>query len=240
MNLRNACVPALLVGASLLQGCASIVSGTNQVVSVETPGCPAAACELTNDKGKWYINTTPGTTTVSRAYGALNATCRNGDVTATASFNSTTKGMAFGNIIFGGVIGAGVDISSGAAYDYPNTLTIPMSCGVKAEAVAAAAPPGERRRAKLGIKVENLTAATAAAAGQPTSEGVLVTQVDESGLGKKLGFKVGQIVCEINGKKIANLDALAAELEQAEGDDMEFAVFETGTRLKLGRRKGAL
>lgn len=32
---------------------------------------------------------------------------------------SSTKGMAFGNILFGGIIGAGVDISTGAAYDYP-------------------------------------------------------------------------------------------------------------------------
>ena len=35
--------------------------------------------------------------------------------------------MAIGNIIFGGVIGAGVDISTGAAYDYPNLIVVNMS-----------------------------------------------------------------------------------------------------------------
>jgi S1-C subfamily serine protease len=231
---------ALVLGILLLQGCASIVSGTNQVVSVDTPGCPASACELTNDKGKWYVSTTPGTTTVSRAYGSLTAVCKNGDVTATASFNSTTKGMAFGNILFGGVIGAGVDMSSGAAYDYPNTMSVPMVCAPKAETVAVARMADAPRRARLGIKVDNLTAATAAAAGLATTEGVMVTEVDEAGAGKLLGFKVGHIVQEVNGRKVANFDALSAEVGNAEEGDMEFTVIQAGTRMKLGRRKGAL
>ena len=32
--------------------------------------------------------------------------------------------MAFGNILFGGVIGAGVDIATGAAYDYPELIVV--------------------------------------------------------------------------------------------------------------------
>jgi hypothetical protein len=34
--------------------------------------------------------------------------------------------MAFGNILFGGFIGAGVDVATGAAYDYPNLLTVDL------------------------------------------------------------------------------------------------------------------
>jgi hypothetical protein len=34
--------------------------------------------------------------------------------------------MAFGNIIFGGVIGAAVDAGSGAAYDYPPLISVIM------------------------------------------------------------------------------------------------------------------
>lgn len=34
--------------------------------------------------------------------------------------------MAFGNIIFGGVIGVGVDVATGAAYDYPEVISIPL------------------------------------------------------------------------------------------------------------------
>jgi hypothetical protein len=32
--------------------------------------------------------------------------------------------MAFGNILFGGVIGVGVDVATGAAYDYPALITV--------------------------------------------------------------------------------------------------------------------
>jgi hypothetical protein len=35
--------------------------------------------------------------------------------------------MAFGNILFGGVIGAGVDVATGAAYDYPAVIEIDMT-----------------------------------------------------------------------------------------------------------------
>jgi hypothetical protein len=34
--------------------------------------------------------------------------------------------MAFGNLLFGGPIGAGVDMASGAAYDYPNLIPVTM------------------------------------------------------------------------------------------------------------------
>jgi hypothetical protein len=42
------------------------------------------------------------------------------------SAKSSTKGMAFGNILFGGVIGAGVDTATGAAYDYPVLITVQL------------------------------------------------------------------------------------------------------------------
>ncbi|MDH4481479.1 MAG: hypothetical protein QE279_02085 [Rhodoferax sp.] len=52
--------------------------------------------------------------------------------------------MAFGNIIFGGVIGAGVDISTGTAYDYPSLIVVMMGkTGVAAgEPIAPIVPPG--------------------------------------------------------------------------------------------------
>lgn len=63
------------------------------------------------------------------------------------SAKSSTKGMAFGNIIFGGIIGAGVDISTGAAYDYPTLITVLMGktgmAGAQAPAAAASAPASD-------------------------------------------------------------------------------------------------
>ena len=227
----------------LVQGCASIVSGTTQVVSVDTPGCSAASCELTNDKGKWYLSATPGTVSVSRAYGPMTVNCKQSEFVGNGVFNSSTKGMAFGNILFGGIIGAGVDMSSGAAYDYPQTMSVPMACAPKPEQVASNVQRGTDPRAKpkLGIKVENVSNAVAAATGLGTTEGVLVTEVDEAGLARSMGVKVGQVLVEINGKRIVNYDGLASDLANAPKlSELEFLVLEAGQRFKVGAKKGAL
>jgi hypothetical protein len=132
----------MLAGAFLsfiiLSGCASIVNGQNQSVSVDTPGCSPANCELTNDKGKWFV-TTPGTVTVRRAFGNMEVACsKAGFATVSSSVASSTKAMAFGNILFGGVIGAGVDMGTGAAYDYPPVISVPLACGPEAKVVSPA------------------------------------------------------------------------------------------------------
>jgi hypothetical protein len=128
-----------LAAATQLIGCASIVSGTNQSVSVETRAnadpVVGATCKLTNNKGTWFV-TTPGSATVHRSFEDLQIRCDKEALDpAISSVKSSTKGMAFGNILFGGLIGAGVDISTGAAYDYPVLITVPMS---KPKAGAAA------------------------------------------------------------------------------------------------------
>lgn len=129
---------AVVFIVSIFSGCASVTTGQNQSLSVETPACPAASCKLTNDKGTWFIASTPGTVTVNRAYGDMSVVCEKGDAKATAQFKSNTKGMAFGNILLGGVIGAGVDVATGAAYDYAPVLSIDLRCGASAAAASQA------------------------------------------------------------------------------------------------------
>lgn len=134
--------------AALLQvtGCASIVSGSNQSVSVEArtsvgQNVTGAACKLTNNKGAWFV-TTPGSTVVNRSYEDLSVRCeKETHEPGLVSAKSTTKAMAFGNILFGGVIGAGVDISTGAAYDYPPLITVIMGKTTQTVPQAAAVPP---------------------------------------------------------------------------------------------------
>ena len=133
---------ALAAIAPLSTGCASIVSGQNQSLSVETlqAGKPlsGASCKLDNDKGSWYV-TTPGSVTVRRSMDAINLRCeKDGMEPGVAAVPSATKGMAFGNILFGGFIGAAVDVGSGAAYDYPVLIQVPM--GTLAPLVNLAAP----------------------------------------------------------------------------------------------------
>ena len=122
---------ALLSVTAVTTGCASIVSGTSQSVSVETRAADGASvtganCKLNNNKGAWFV-TSPGSTTVNRSFEALEVKCeKQGLEPGIASVKSSTKAMAFGNVLFGGPIGAGVDMASGAAYDYPNLIAVTM------------------------------------------------------------------------------------------------------------------
>jgi hypothetical protein len=128
--MRASMLAAIAASAASLTGCASIVSGTNQVVSVETLHSTGpvngAVCKLENDKGIYYV-TTPGTVTVHRAYGDMTVKCEKaGFDPGLVTVKSSTKGMMAGNIVFGGFIGAGVDAASGAAYDYPALFQVMM------------------------------------------------------------------------------------------------------------------
>lgn len=108
-------------------GCASIVNGQNQPVSVSTSSVKGATCELENNKGKWYVPSTPGSVTIHRSFTDLNVKCeKKGYKRIQKRVASSTKAMAFGNIVFGGVIGAGVDMANGSAYDYPSEIRLDM------------------------------------------------------------------------------------------------------------------
>ena len=64
---------------------------------------------------------------VQRSYESMMVRCeKEGISPGVATVKSSTKPMAFGNIIFGGIIGAGVDVATGAAYDYPQMFSVEM------------------------------------------------------------------------------------------------------------------
>lgn len=135
-----------LAAATQLTGCASIVGGTNQTISVEshaTDGAqiPGANCKLSNNKGTWFV-TTPGSTTVNRSFEDLSVLCeKESHPSGMVTIKSSTKPLAFGNIIFGGVIGAGVDVATGAAYDYPTLVRVKMGAQTTIPAAATGGKP---------------------------------------------------------------------------------------------------
>lgn len=130
-----------------LVGCASITGTTNQNVSVQTKDSAGtelvgASCELGNKKGKWFV-TTPGTVGISRSNDDIQVSCtKDGYLPGKQGVVSDTKGMMFGNIIFGGGIGAIIDHNSGAAYEYPSVIQVVMSRIAKAtDALASSLTP---------------------------------------------------------------------------------------------------
>lgn len=111
-----------------LTNCASIVSGDQQLIAVDAPNCKGASCKLSNEQGTFYISSTPGSVQINKSASALIIECERGAVKETMSVESGTKGMTFGNILVGGIIGAAVDASTGAAFVYPDSVTHPIQC----------------------------------------------------------------------------------------------------------------
>lgn len=110
-----------------LGGCASIVKGTSQSVTVNTDPI-GATCILSRDGTQLaVINPTPGTVTVGKASGTISIACRKvGYQDSIGTLASSFQAMTFGNIIFGGIIGVAVDAASGAMHEYPPMVTITL------------------------------------------------------------------------------------------------------------------
>ena len=118
----------------LLAGCSTIVKGTEQQVSVATPGVQGALCELSSPGIGTRTVQTPANIILpkSRHNVAVKcvAQCYNDGIGILAS---STEVMTAGNIIFGGLIGLGVDAASGAMNKYDPSVEVAMtpvpSCG---------------------------------------------------------------------------------------------------------------
>ena len=120
-----------LVGAGssllLLTSCASIVDGTSESVSLSTVPVSGASCLVSNSKGKWTVASTPATLKVHRSSDDLSISCHKaGYKVAQKHVKSSAKAMAFGNVLLGGPIGAGIDIANGSAFDYPSGIVMTM------------------------------------------------------------------------------------------------------------------
>ena len=143
MSTRNIIRAGLRLGGVLalaaMGGCASMTSGDDQVVSVETYSAAGpvtgANCKLQNKKGFYYL-TTPGSLRVMRSDGDLTVTCdKPGLPTSIVRVRSKLGYTVAGNILF--PIGAMVDVASGAAYAYPALVRILMNePGTQATAMA--------------------------------------------------------------------------------------------------------
>ena len=146
MKRNNFLIAAIVLFSAFSSGCASITGTTNQSVSVQTVD-PAgkevagSACELSNNKGKWFI-TSPGSSTITRSNDDLMVLCKKESYEpGRASVVSATKGSMFGNILLGGGIGAIIDHNNGAAYEYPTFFQVQMGSN---KAIDMTKPEGQQ------------------------------------------------------------------------------------------------
>lgn len=136
--LRGVSAAALCLGLSGLGACATITRGTTQEVVVEsTP--PGAAVRTTTG---FTCEATPCTFKMPRKEGFDVTISKDGYKPATVTVESKVAGGGAagfaGNVIAGGVIGMGVDATSGAMKDLvPNPVAVTLEPAGSAPAAAA-------------------------------------------------------------------------------------------------------
>lgn len=133
--MRGFNLALLFAVAVTAPGCASITSDKTQPLAVTTQTSDGklvekAKCSLKNDKGNWQIET-PGTIAVHRSAEDILVECKKeGLPDGIARGISRAAGGMWGNIVFGGGVGAIIDHSNGTGYNYPNDLLVTMGASV--------------------------------------------------------------------------------------------------------------
>lgn len=130
--MKSTYLITLLALSAFASGCSTLTGeGTSQNLSVMTyttdnKDLTGASCELKNDEGSWTA-VTPATVMVRRSNKDLMVKCsKSGMTDARANVVSKTKANMWGNIIFGGGVGAIIDHNNGSAYQYPPVLKLTM------------------------------------------------------------------------------------------------------------------
>ncbi|MDD5364686.1 MAG: hypothetical protein PHR30_05050 [Gallionellaceae bacterium] len=121
--------------ACFVSGCASITGSEMQSLSVTAADrdgktIEKADCVMDNDKGHWAAST-PSFVMVHRSAEDLTVVCKKeGFTDGVLKAVSRASGSMFGNIIFGGGVGALIDHNSGNGYNYPDQLPVKMGGSV--------------------------------------------------------------------------------------------------------------
>lgn len=124
--MKSLVVVSIAALGAALSGCATVVDGTSQSVAITSPPTTGAYCTLTSKEGNWSV-LTPGVATVEKSRDDIVAHCtKDGWQDASATIPSDFQGWTVGNLVFGGVVGFGVDALSGAMNKYPHAFQIPM------------------------------------------------------------------------------------------------------------------
>jgi hypothetical protein len=114
--------------AAGLGGCATIIEGTGQSVAVTTSP-PGATCTVSREgMTLGQIAITPGSVRIDKSKNDIAISCtKPGFQPATIAQSPRFGGTTFGNIVAGGVIGAVVDASTGANYEYPAQVIVQLA-----------------------------------------------------------------------------------------------------------------
>ena len=129
MALRHVLLWLLLSAALLLPGgCATLTSGLNQTIAVDTPGVKGAQCILRSPTIGERKVTTPAQVTLPRGKHNIDVTCsKSCYASGKGIISSMGSSMSAGNIILGGAIGLTVDSATGAGSAYQSKVEVRLT-----------------------------------------------------------------------------------------------------------------
>ncbi|MGE3920380.1 MAG: hypothetical protein AB7F64_05470 [Gammaproteobacteria bacterium] len=113
----------ILAAFVLLTGCATVINGVNQAISLTTTPS-GATCNLTNSKGIYKLASTPGTVVVKRSASSLLIECqKKGFEITKIRIDGKTIVLTGGNI---GMFTTFIDLADGASFSYPSPINVNM------------------------------------------------------------------------------------------------------------------
>ena len=119
---KSFCIFSLITGALFFSGCATITKDDSQPVAFSSD--PQGATVLINNIAR---GVTPTTIMVKRAMSTQMISLElAGYHTESFKLEKSVSGMTFGNIIFGGLVGVGVDIATGKATNYEESVHVKL------------------------------------------------------------------------------------------------------------------
>jgi hypothetical protein len=127
--MSHAGAASLIALVSILFGsCSTIVKGTEQQVSVNTPGVPGAMCQLQSPGIGTRTVQTPANVVLPKSRHSVAVSCSAQCFSpGVGTLGSHTEVMTAGNIVFGGLTGVGVDAASGAMNKYDPQVDVVMT-----------------------------------------------------------------------------------------------------------------
>ena len=116
-----------LVALGGLSACATIISGTNQNVAVDSSPEGADCRVLQGGLTVGEVPSTPGYVHVRKSGAPLELACSKPGYKPAASYQTAGfNGWVIGNVVVGGVIGVVVDLASGALHTYNSSMVVAL------------------------------------------------------------------------------------------------------------------
>lgn len=112
---------------AVLTGCASIVEGSGQNIRVKTNPMTASTCQVENERGR-ISAATPTSVTVKRSMSDLKVSCSDPSSGAQGQqlVKSDLENWWWGNIALLSPLGVFIDGVSGAMWEYPKDIIVPL------------------------------------------------------------------------------------------------------------------